>query len=82
MKYYLLLSLTLTTSAFAIDFNKVTGTFDVEENSVTVGEDSVAAAAFGSFNLTQDKSRAPASVEQDEQVEATVGTNDVTGTFQ
>lgn len=79
MKYFLLLSLTLTTSAFAIDFNKVTGTFDVEETSAIVGEDSVAAAAFGSFNLTQDKSRAPASVEQDE---ATVGTNDVTGTFQ
>jgi len=80
LKYILLLSLTLTTSVFAIDFHKVTGTFEVVEQANTVGEDSVAAAAFGSFNLYQDKTRAPASVEKADW--PTIGTNDVTGTFQ
>lgn len=79
MKYILFLSLTLTTSAFAIDFNKVTGTFDGEEKTV-VGEDSVTAAAYGSFNLHQDQSRGPASVDAVTE-EASVGINDVTGTF-
>lgn len=74
-----MLSLALTSSAFAIDFNKVTGTFEVESVPTPIGEDSVAAATFGSFNLTTDKSRSPASVEEIEK--ATVGINDVTGTF-
>jgi len=80
LKYILLASLILSTSAFAIDFNKVTGTFEVEEKSATVGEDSVAAAAYGSFEFSQVKTRAPASVEQDA-VETTSGINEVTGTF-
>jgi hypothetical protein len=80
LKHLLFLSLILSTSAFAIDFNKVTGTFDVEEKSIPVGEDTVAAASFGSFNLTEEKTRAPASVEQEGK--ATVGVNDLTGTFQ
>jgi hypothetical protein len=80
LKHLLLLSLILSTSAFAIDFNKATGSFDVEEKSIPVGEDTVAAASWGSFDLTEGKSRAPASVEQKEK--ATVGVNDLTGTFQ
>ena len=80
MKYILLFSIALSTSAFAIDFNKVTGTFEVEEKSAPVGQDSIAAAAFGSFNLYEEKTRAPASVETE--AETTVGINDVTGTFQ
>ena len=40
----------------------------------------LAAASFGSFNLTEEKTRAPASVEQEGK--ATVGVNDLTGTFQ
>ncbi len=80
MKYILLFSIALSTSAFAIDFNKVTGTFEVEEKSVPVGQDSVAAAAFGSFNLYEEKTRAPASVETEEATP--FGINDVTGTFQ
>ena len=80
MKYLLLLALTLSSSAFAIDFNKVTGTFDVEEKSVPVGEDSIAAAAFGSFDFTEAKTRAPASFEESKP--APIGVNDVTGTFQ
>ena len=80
MKYILFFSMALSTSAFAIDFNKATGTFEVEEKSVPVGQDSVAAAAFGSFNLYEEKTRAPASVETE--AETTFGINDVTGTFQ
>lgn len=81
MKYLLLLSLALSTSAFAIDFTRVTGTFEVAENTAVVGADSIADAAFGSFNLHQDKTRAPASAEQNVE-KATPGINDVTGSFQ
>lgn len=82
MKYFLLFSIIISSSAFAIDFNKATGTFDVEEKAnPIIGEDSIAATAFGSFNLHEDKSRAPASVEQEVE-NRTPGTNDVTGTFQ
>ena len=80
MKYILLFSIALSTSAYAIDFNKVTGTFEVEEKSVPVGQDSVAAAAFGTFDFTEEKTRAPASVETEEATP--FGINDVTGTFQ
>ena len=80
MKYILLFSIALSTSAFAIDFNKVTGTFEVEEKSVPVGQDSVAAAAFGTFDFTEEKTRAPASFEESKP--APIGVNDVTGTFQ
>ena len=81
MKYLLLLSLVLSTSAFAIDFSRVTGSFDVDEKSHQVGSDTVADAAYGSFNLHQDKTRAPASAEQNVE-KATPGINDVTGSFQ
>jgi hypothetical protein len=81
LKYLLLLSLALSTSAFAIDFTRVTGTFEVADNVAVVGSDTVADAAFGSFNLYQDKSRVPASAETEVE-KATVGINDVTGSFQ
>ena len=81
MKYLLLLSLVLSTSAFAIDFSRVTGSFDVDEKSHQVGPDTVAYTTYGSFNLHQEKTRAPASAEQDVE-KATPGINDVTGSFQ
>ncbi len=81
MKYILLASLILSTSAFAIDFNKVTGTFEVEEKSAPVGEDAVAAAAYGSFEFSQQKTRSPASVEQEAAESISSGINEVTGTF-
>jgi hypothetical protein len=81
LKYILLASLILSTSAFAIDFNKVTGTFEVAEKSAPVGEDSVAAAAYGSFEFSENKNRAPASVEQDAVETTSAGINEVTGTF-
>ncbi len=81
MKYILIASIFLSTSAFAIDFNKVTGTFDVEGKSESATEDTVAAAAYGSFNFTEDKTRAPASAETNFETSAP-GMNDVTGTFQ
>ena len=81
MKYLLLLSLVLSTSAFAIDFSRVTGSFDVDEKSHQVGPDTVADTTYGSFNLHQEKTRAPASAEQDVE-KATPGINDVTGSFQ
>lgn len=81
MKYFLLLSLILSTSAFAIDFNKATGTFDVSDKAPYVGTDTVAEAAYGSFNLHEAKTRAPASVE-DEVEKSSLGMNDVTGSFQ
>lgn len=67
-------------SAFAIDFNKVTGSFEIQEKVAPASEDSIAAVAFGSFNPAQDKRRAPASFEETTE-EVTAGINEVTGTF-
>lgn len=80
MKFFILFSLILSSSAFAIDFNKVTGTFDVQDKSESVSEVNIAAANFGTFNPNQDKSRAPASVEESTE-KVTEGINEVTGTF-
>jgi hypothetical protein len=81
LKYILLASLILSTSAFAIDFNKATGTFEVAEKSAPVGEAAVAAAAYGTFEFSENKNRAPASVEHDAVETTTAGINEVTGTF-
>lgn len=75
MKFLILSSLIISTQAMAIDFQKTTGTFEVKEEKV-MGEDTVAQAAFGTFELNE-KSRVPASVEVKKEPEVT----ELTGTF-
>lgn len=64
MKKILLLTLLLSSQAFAIDFQKVTGTFDVKEekSESTLASDTVAQATFGTFEFKSDATRMPASV--------------------
>lgn len=80
MKYFILFSILISSHAFAIDFNKVTGSFDVVEKKSH--QDDLAKLAYGSFeSQTTDKTRAPASVT--EKVEKTTSeVNEVTGTFE
>lgn len=79
MKYLLLASMTISSSAFALDFQKVTGTFEIQEKKeVPVGQNTLADASFGSFDLNADSSRMPAS----EAKKAAPSVNEMTGTFE
>ena len=81
MKEILCLSLLIATNAFAIDFQKVTGSFDIKENQEkTVGQDTVAAAAYGSFEMN-DKGRMPASSAPEANKSDTSSVTEITGTF-
>lgn len=80
MKEILCLSLLISTNAFALDFQKVTGTFDVKEKSQkSMGEDAVAAAAYGSFEK-DETTRMPAS--NAPEVKKSTSVNEITGTFE
>jgi hypothetical protein len=82
LKEILCLSLLLTTNAFAIDFQKMTGTFDIKEKQhKVVGEDTVAAAAYGSFEM-KDAARMPASSAPEAKKSNTAPVNETTGTFE
>ncbi len=81
MKYFILFSILISANIYAIDFQKVTGTFEVEEKSAVLGEDTVAQAAYGSFELKADGGRFPASVEsEDKKSDSSV--TEITGTFE
>jgi len=78
MKMFILFSILISSQAFAIDFNKVTGTFDIEEKKVV--QEDLSKVAFGSFESDSDKMRAPASdTGHEEKTSSEV--NEVTGTF-
>lgn len=82
MKYFILFSLLISANVFAIDFQKVTGTFDVKDSKApaVLGQDTVAQAAFGTFELTQE-GRVPASVtSEDKKSDSSV--TEITGTFE
>lgn len=82
MKKILCLTLLITTNAFAIDFQKVTGTFDVKEKSQKViGEDTVAAATYGTFENI-DNSRMPASTAPEGKKSNSDSVTEMTGTFE
>ena len=80
MKYFILFSLLLSTQAFAIDFNKVTGSFDVEDKKIQ--QEDLTKLAYGSFESSSiEKSRVPASaVEKTEKTTSEI--NEVTGSFE
>lgn len=81
MKQILCLSLLIASNAFAIDFQKVTGTFDVKtQKEIQVGHDTVAQAAYGSFDMNE-ASRFPASVAPEVEKTHSVGVQELTGTF-
>ena len=79
MKIFLLFTILISSQAFAIDFNKVTGTFDIEEKKVV--QEDLSKVAFGSFESDADKTRAPAS-ETEHFGKTTSEVNEVTGTFE
>lgn len=80
MKEILCLSLLFTTNAFAIDFQKVTGSFDLQtQKEKSVGVDTVANAAYGSFDMN-DTGRVPASAEEKRHTPDSHVT-EMTGTF-
>lgn len=81
MKKFLCLSLLITTNAFAIDFQKVTGTFDVKANQKNeVGHDTVAQSTYGSFKVNET-GRLPASLAPEVKKTHSIGVTDHTGTF-
>jgi hypothetical protein len=63
MKIRLVILVTLSSSAFAIDFNKVTGTFDLKQEKTPEFKDTLATA--GTFDPEKTDSRKPASTEKD-----------------
>ena len=79
MKMFILFSILISSQAFAIDFNKVTGTFDIEEKKIV--QEDLSKVAFGSFESDADKTRAPAS-ETDQVGRTTSEVNEVTGSFE
>ncbi len=79
MKYFILFSLLLSTQAFAIDFNKVTGSFDIEKK--VSNQEDMAKVAYGSFESKTDKTRLPASTNESTQ-KTNSEVNEVTGTFE
>jgi hypothetical protein len=82
LKEILCLSLLIATNAYAIDFQKVTGTFDIKEKQdKTVGQDTVAAAAYGSFEMNET-GRMPASSAPEVKKSNTPSVNELTGTFE
>jgi hypothetical protein len=80
LKYFILFSLLLSTQAFALDFNKVTGSFDVEEKKTQ--EEDLTKLAYGSLDShSTEKSRAPASAVE-KTAKTTSEVNEVTGSFE
>jgi hypothetical protein len=64
----------------AIDFQKVTGSFEVEEKTKTVTSENH--LAFGSFESTQSATRSPASVQEKTEVKKAPEMNEITGSFE
>lgn len=81
MKYLLSLTLLLSANAFAIDFQKVTGSFDVKD-SQSSSEDLVAHAAYGSFDAKANLERLPASAHVKSDKKETSSVTELTGTFE
>lgn len=81
MKFLILSTLLISAPLFAIDFHKVTGTFEVKDQqaSMVLGQDTVAQAAFGTFEL-KEKGRVPASVEKQDEI-SHPSVTELTGTF-
>lgn len=79
MKHLLFFSLLISSSSFAIDFNKVTGTFAETDKEIVNEENND--LAYGSFAPQEQVSgtRAPASVTDESR---TSSINEVTGTFE
>ncbi len=76
MKYFLLFTL-LTSAAFAMDFNKVTGTFDVGSKK-EFAEEAESTLLTGTFS-EEKTSRLPAS-QKNEKAEKHV--TEITGSFE
>lgn len=79
LKTFLFFTLFFSTQAFAIDFNKVTGTFDVESQKSK--QEDLAKLAYGSFDSVNDYSRSPASENKVEN-KVTSEVNEVSGSFE
>ena len=82
MKYFLLFSLLISTQIFANDLSPDMGSFDVkQQKKADVGEDTLASASFGSYDLTTDDSRAPASTKPEKNWKQDYPVNEVSGSF-
>ena len=80
MKTFLFFTLFLSTQAFAIDFNKVTGSFDIEPQNSK--QEDLTKLAYGSFeSKTEQPGRVPAN-EVSKENKVTSEVNEVSGTFE
>lgn len=77
MKYFLFFVL-ISSSAFAIDFNKVTGTFDVAPHEHVPETEST--YLTGTFEGTSHENRMPASTDSKKEVREQ-NVTELTGTF-
>ncbi len=75
----ILFTLFLSANVSAISFQKATGTFENTDKTIVpvVGEATLSQAALGTFDITQDAPRAPASVDEGKPTHVT----EITGTF-
>lgn len=79
MKTFLFFTLFLSTQAFAIDFNKVSGSFDVETQNAK--QEDLTKLAYGSFEAKTEHGRVPAS-EKKADNKVTSEVNEVSGSFE
>jgi len=75
----ILLATLISTHVMAIDFQKVTGTFEVSEKDKIESFNND--LAFGSFDSNQSNLRSPSSVEE-KSAQKAPEMNEVTGTFE
>lgn len=80
MRFLFLIFLLVTRICFAIDFQKVSGTFEVKEDKSKLKQTDDSTYLSGTFkeNKKNTSLRAPASVETEQETESI---NDVSGTF-
>ena len=79
MKTFLFFTLFLSTQVFAIDFNKVTGSFDIESQNSK--QEDLTKLAYGSFESKTEPGRVPASENKVEN-KVTSEVNEVSGSFE
>lgn len=79
MKTFLFFTLFLSTQAFAIDFNKVTGSFDIESQNSK--QEDLTKLAYGTFESKTEQGRVPASEKKAEN-KVTSEVNEVSGSFE
>jgi hypothetical protein len=79
LKTFLFFTFFISTQVFAIDFNKVTGSFDIESQNSK--QEDLTKLAYGSFESKTEQGRVPASENKVEN-KVTSEVNEVSGSFE